>query len=133
MSVTITLMYYAKNKNGDIIECGSTRAIIYKNFTRPYPEELFIELKEKFPLKTIVVYDSEGENRDLYRDAYILDNSKLNDILNYILDKINATKKEDEILLYNLNIIKEFIEIKINSPSYSNNENIGIEIDYYYI
>ena len=126
-------MYYAKNKNGDIVECGNTRAIIYKNFTTPYPEELFVELKEKFPLKTIVVYDSEGENRDLYRDAYILDNSKLNDILNYILDKINETKKEDEILLYNLNIIKEFIEIKINSPSYSNNENIGIEIDYYYI
>lgn len=94
---------------------------------------LFIlyELKEKFPLKVIDFY--EGENRDLYRDAYILDNSKLNDILNYVLDKINETKKEDEILLYNLNIIKEFIEIKINSPSYSNNENIGIEIDYYYI
>ena len=133
MSVTISLMYYAKNKNGDIVECGNTKAITYKNFTTPYPEELFIELKEKFPLKTIVVYDSEGENRDLYRDAYILDNSKLNDILNYILDKTNETKKEDEILLYNLNIIKEFIEIKINSPSYSNNENIGIEIDYYYI
>ena len=133
MSMTIYLNYFDKNKDGNIIECGKTDMILSRDFIYEYPVTILYELKEKFPLKVIDFYEGEGENRDLYRDAYILDNSKLNDILNYILDKINETKKEDEILLYNLNIIKEFIEIKINSPSYSNNENIGIEIDYYYI
>lgn len=132
MSITIKLIYYDKNKDGDLIESGNTRSIIYKDFINPYPKEIFIELKEKFPLKIINVYESEGEDKDLYQDCCVLDNLKLNEILNYILDKINKTEKENEELLYNLNIIKDIIEIKINSPSYSNNDNINIEIDYYY-
>lgn len=127
MSMTIYLNYYDKNKNGDIIECGKTHTILARDFIYEYPVTILKELKEKFPLKVIDFYEGEGEDKNLHWDIYVLDNEKLDKILEFILLKLDE-HKEIYQTSYNLSIIKEIVELKIKD--YKNNNSVMIKIDY---
>ena len=133
MSMTIYLNYYDKNKNGDIIECGKTHTILARDFiyeypvTNEYPVTILKELKEKFPLKVIDFYEGEGEDKNLHWDIYVLDNEKLDKILEFILLKLNDSLEGTDDF-YNLTIIKEILEIK--NKDYKNKDNVMINIDY---
>ena len=127
MSMTIRLTYYDKNKKGDFIECGNTRNLFHRNFISNYPCEILGELKEKFPLKTIICYEDLGEDKNLYLNVCVLDNYKIEEILKFILLKLNDSLEGTDDF-YNLTIIKEILEIK--NKDYKNKDNVMINIDY---
>ena len=128
MSMTIYLNYFDKNKDGNIIECGKTDMILSRDFIYEYPVTILYELKEKFPLKVIDFYEGEGEDKNLHQNIYVLDNDKLDKILEFILLKLDENNRVRHDIDYNLTIIKEIIELKIKD--YKNNNSVMITIDY---
>jgi len=128
MSMTIYLNYFDKNKDGNIIECGKTDMILSRDFIYEYPVTILYELKEKFPLKVIDFYEGEGEDKNLHQNIYVLDNDKLDKILEFILLKLDENNRVRHDIEYNLTIIKEIIELKIKD--YKNNNSVMITIDY---
>lgn len=136
MSITISLIHYDKSKNGNFIESGKSEVIKYYNFSHEYPINLFEEIKDRFELKHIKVYEGTGEEVDLFNDAPFLPNEKVQDILDYInsllkdcLGKNPNIDREDDYF-YNLDIIREILELKNNE--YKDNNSVVVLIDYYF-
>lgn len=126
MSITVSLMFYDKNKEGNIIECGNTKYIFHYDFIPPYPIDILKELVEKFPLKSIDFYEGLGEDKNSHWKVLVLDNEKIDDILNYIENKMNEFE-ENSSELYNLITIKKIIDLKINK--YKNDNSVMVNID----